>query len=67
MDDLKKVVVRRAMNWTWPKILAWCLPLAILAGAVVIISIFANKDVITLLVSVAAASGGTYAVASRKS
>lgn len=52
-----KIVVRRLMNWSCSKVLAWCIPLAIVVAAIVCITIFGNKDVISLLINIGVASG----------
>ena len=63
MNRYIRILVDKAMNIPSEKVLAWCLPLALLLAAIVLILLFASKDIVIPVLTAIVGAGGGYGMA----
>lgn len=60
-----RLIVRKIMNFSVLKVLAWSVPLAVVGGSLVAIFVFGDKSVLALLITNVFTACGSFAMGTR--
>lgn len=60
MNRYIRILMDKLMNVPIAKVIAWCLPLGLVLATVVLILLFASKDIVIPILTAMAGAGGGY-------